>query len=140
MATPEDDKRRQGKLEPLPHGATADVIAESMQRGAALGFLQVRNDLEQRIPNILKLDPVDFAGVKVQVRVFLDYQHPDPKIATSMQKLLGVLEMRRSDIPPKQYEAAVQQVWKVAKANMDEYLSSPEIKKLLEPKASPSKR
>jgi hypothetical protein len=145
MAGVEHDDKGLGKP---PAKASGEVNADLMTGlvdAIQTGFLErrksFRNQMDQEVPKILSRSPRQLGALAAVVQMnggSCGPKSPD-KLGRSLCALSGVLLMDTSNIPPKQYEALVKQVWKTAKANIDETLETPEAKQLLAPKGLPKK-
>lgn len=69
----------------------------------------------------------------------LEAAQPYPKLSQSTLAFSNAQFRDHSSIPPKQYEALLKLLWKTAKEDIDNSLTSPEAKKLLAPKSAPKK-
>ena len=110
-------------------------MAERLQHAILEQRKERRDKIDVAVPKILSLNVREGAELYLNVRfLLLDRRDSENKLVKSVNAFERALNMDISKIPLKEYEALVKQTWKVAKANIDETLESPEAKQLLAPK------
>ena len=147
MAAVEGHKKKRENLDDIgfiPQKRTElDDFMDGYNRSVLEQRKNLRNKIDAAVPRILSL--TSHQTIELAVDAFLilalynSSAYSDPKLEKSVSEFYKVLRRGSSGVPPKQYEALVKQVWKTAKAQLDESLESPEAKRLLAPKG-PSKK
>jgi hypothetical protein len=133
-----------------------DAFIERTERGFFRAVKKTRDELDAGISKILSLTPDDriMLATKAEIAgMFLFAAHsvmgpanndpkqerPTDKRAVALESISRVLRLDSRKIPPKEYEAMVKQVWKTAKATLDETLERPGVKQMLDSKGPSEK-
>jgi hypothetical protein len=162
MAGVEHDDKALGK--PHPKAAQSARYAgrspiSEWNDGLMEMLKETRDAVDLAVPKISSLSPLErmalslrarSAGAQLESSISMSERPYDPKTmeplkrtpdsrVQSLYSIGRVLGMDTSNMPPKQYEALVKQVWKVTKERLDKTLERPEVRQLLAPERSSRK-